>query len=62
MWHGLALDRLRRSVGTDPRVALKTRKGTRYYKVPPRKGVGFRGHYLHDGSGGSLQELFHPTA
>ena len=46
------------SVGTDPGLALKTRKGTGYYKVPSLKGVWYRGHYLHDGSAGSLEEMF----
>ena len=54
------LDILRLSVGTDPGLALKTRKGTGYYKVPSLKGVWYRGHYLHDGSVGSLEEMFDP--
>lgn len=49
-----------RSVGTDPGLALNTRKGTGYYKVPSLKGVWYRGHYLHDGSVGSLEEMFDP--
>ena len=48
------------SVGTDPGLALATRKGTGYYKVPSLKGVWYRGHYLHDGSVASLEELFDP--
>lgn len=55
-----SLDVLSGSVGTDPGLALKTRKGTGYYKVPSLKGVWYRGHYLHDGSAGSLEELFDP--
>jgi len=54
------LDVLRISVGTDPGLALKTRKGTGYYKVPSLKGVWYRGHYLHDGSAASLEEMFDP--
>jgi hypothetical protein len=54
------LDMLRLSVGTDPGLALKTRKGTGYYKVPSLKGVWYRGHYLHDGSVASLEEMFDP--
>lgn len=46
------------SVGTDPGLALATRKGTGYYKVPSLKGVWYRGHYLHDGSVASLEEMF----
>ena len=37
------LDILPISVGTDPSLALKTRKGTGYYKVPSLKGVWYRG-------------------
>jgi hypothetical protein len=48
------------SVGTDPGLALLTRKGTGYYKVPSLKGVWYRGHYLHDGSVASLEEMFDP--
>jgi len=54
------LDILPISVGTDPGLALKTRKGTGYYKVPSLKGVWYRGHYLHDGSVASLEEMFNP--
>jgi hypothetical protein len=46
------------SVGTDPGLALGTRKGTGYYKIPSLKGVWYRGHYLHDGSAASLEEMF----
>ncbi len=54
------LDILPISVGTDPGLALATRKGTGYYKVPSLKGVWYRGHYLHDGSVASLEEMFDP--
>ena len=54
------LDILPISVGTDAGLALKTRKGTGYYKVPSLKGVWYRGHYLHDGSLASLEEMFDP--
>jgi hypothetical protein len=46
------------SVCTDPNLALKTRKGTGYYKVPSLRGVWYRGHFLHDGSIASLEEMF----
>jgi hypothetical protein len=49
------------SVHTDPGLALKTRKGTGYYKVPSLKGVWYRGHYLHGGSAASLEEMFDPA-
>jgi hypothetical protein len=48
------------SVETDPGLALKTRKGTGYYKVPSLKGVWYRGRYLHDGTVASLEEMFDP--
>jgi hypothetical protein len=54
------LDILAVSVGTDPGLALNTRKGTGYYKVPSLRGVWYRGHYLHDGSAASLEEMFDP--
>jgi hypothetical protein len=47
-------------VGTHPCLALATRKGTRYHKVPSLRGVWYRGHYLHDGSVASLEEMFNP--
>jgi hypothetical protein len=49
------------SVGTDPGLALKTRKGTGFYKVPSLKGVWYRGLYNHDGSITSLEEWFDPA-
>lgn len=55
-----SLDILPISAGTDPGLAMKTRKGTGYYKIPSLKGVWYRGHYLHDGSAASLEELFDP--
>jgi hypothetical protein len=48
------------SVGTDPGLALSTRKGTGYYKIPSLKGVWYRGRFLHDGSLASLEEMFDP--
>jgi mono/diheme cytochrome c family protein len=56
----VTLDVLQMSVGTDPGLALDTRKGTGYYKVPSLKGLWYRGHYLHDGSVASLEEMFNP--
>jgi hypothetical protein len=54
------LDIVRTSVRTDPGLALRTRKGTGFYKVPSLKGLWYRGHYLHDGSVASLEEMFDP--
>ena len=34
-----------RSIGTDPNAALRSRKGTGYYKVPSLKGVWYRGPF-----------------
>lgn len=59
--HFKFLDIMRVSVGTDPNLALKTRKGTGYYKVPSLKGVWYRGRYLHDGSLTKLEEMFDPA-
>jgi len=55
-----SLDVLPVSVGTDPGLALATRKGTGYYKIPSLRGVWYRGHYLHDGSAATLEEMFNP--
>jgi mono/diheme cytochrome c family protein len=59
--HARILDIAHLSVGTDPGLALRTRKGTGYYKVPSLKGVWYRGRYLHDGSFTSLEEMFNPA-
>jgi hypothetical protein len=48
------------SVGTDPSYALKTRRGTGYYKVPSLRGVWYRGPFLHDGSLATLEDLLDP--
>jgi hypothetical protein len=49
------------SVGTDSGLALETRKGTGFYKVPSLKGVWYRGLYGHDGSVASLDDSFDPA-
>jgi hypothetical protein len=49
------------SVGTDPGLALKTRKGTGLYKVPSLKGVWYRGLLSHDGSVATLEDWFDPA-
>ena len=61
---GRAPDRLRRhamSVGTDPNLALTTRRGTGYYKVPTLRGLWYRNLLEHNGSVGSLEEWFDPS-
>jgi hypothetical protein len=49
------------SVETDPGLALKTRKGTGFYKTPSLRGLWYRPFLLHDGSVASLEELFNPN-
>ena len=46
------------SVSTDSSLALKTRKGTGYYKVPSLRGLWYRGLLEHSGSIASLEEWF----
>lgn len=58
--HPLRFDILPTSVGTDPGLALKTRKGTGLYKVPSLRGVWYRGLFGHDGSVTTLEEWFDP--
>jgi hypothetical protein len=59
--HPLRADILAVSVGTDPDLALKTRKGTGLYKVPSLRGVWYRGLYGHDGAVASLEDWFDPA-
>jgi hypothetical protein len=54
------LDVLPRRVGTDPGLALRTRKGTGYYKIPSLRGVWYRGLFEHNGSVASLEDWFDP--
>jgi mono/diheme cytochrome c family protein len=56
--HPLNADILPTSVGTDPGLALKTRKGTGVYKIPSLRGVWYRGLFGHDGSVTTLEEWF----
>ena len=56
-----ASDVMRLNVGLDPGLALKTRKGTGYYKVPSLKGVWYRGPFEHSGSIASLEEWLDPA-
>jgi hypothetical protein len=59
--HPLRDDILPISVGTDPNLALKTRKGTGLYKVPSLRGVWYRELLGHDGSVKTLEEWFDPA-
>jgi hypothetical protein len=51
-------DVMRLSVGTDPDLALKTRRGTGFYKVPSLKGVWYRGPFGHSGWVATLEDWF----
>ena len=46
------------SVGTDPGLALATRRGTGFYKVPSLKGLWYRGPFEHNGSVATLEDWF----
>jgi hypothetical protein len=48
------------SVGTDPNLTMKTRRGTGYYKVPSLKGVWYRGMFGHSGWCATLEDWFDP--
>jgi hypothetical protein len=48
------------SIGTDQNLALKTRKGTGFYRIPSLRMVWLEACLLHDGSIGSLEEFFNP--
>ena len=48
------------SVGTDPNLTLKTRRGTGYYKVPSLKGVWYRSMFGHSGWCATLEDWLDP--
>ncbi len=54
-------DVLNVSVGTDPTLALKTRRGTGFYKVPSLRGVWYRNAFGHGGWAETLEEWFDPA-
>jgi hypothetical protein len=56
--HAKKYDILPVVVGTDPGLALKTRRGTGYYKVPSLKGLWYRAMFPHDGSCAALEDWF----
>jgi hypothetical protein len=58
--HRRTYDILWASVGTDPRLALETRRGTGYYKVPSLRGLWYRGPFEHNGSAATLEDWFDP--
>ena len=43
-------------IGTDPELAMLSRRGTGYYKVPSLKGVWYRGPFGHGGSSPTLED------
>jgi len=47
-------------IGTDPTLALRTRKGTGFYKVPSLRGLWYRGLFEHNGSVAALEDWFDP--
>ncbi len=49
------------SVGTDPGLAMNTRRGTGFYKVPSLRGLWLRSYYGHQASTASLEEWFDPA-
>jgi hypothetical protein len=58
--HAERFDIMPMSVGTDSNSALKTRRGTGYYKVPSLRGVWYRGPFEHNGSVATLEDWFDP--
>jgi mono/diheme cytochrome c family protein len=59
--HRWRFDIMEARIGTDPRYALETHKGTGYYKVPSLKGVWYRGPFEHNGSAATLEDWFDPA-
>jgi hypothetical protein len=49
------------SVGTDPGLATRTRRGTGFYKVPSLRGVWYRRAFSHSGQADTLEEWFDPA-
>jgi hypothetical protein len=47
-------------VGTDPTLAMRSRRGTGYYKIPSLRGVWYRGPFEHNGSVATLEDWFDP--
>ena len=49
------------SVGTDPTLAMATRRGTGFYKVPSLRGVWYRNALGHGGQAETLEEWLDPA-
>ena len=54
-------DILNVSVKTDPTLAMQTRRGTGFYKVPSLRGVWYRNAFGHGGQAETLEEWFDPA-
>lgn len=50
-----------RAIGTDPELAMRSRHGTGYYKVPSLKGVWYRGPFGHGGASPTLEDWLDPV-
>jgi hypothetical protein len=59
--HRAKYEILPQSVGTDPDLTLKTRRGTGYYKVPSLKGVWYRSMFGHSGWCATLEDWLDPN-
>jgi cytochrome c553 len=55
-----SVDILAVSVGTDPALAMQTRRGTGFYKIPSLRGVWFRNGFGHAGAADTLDEWLDP--
>jgi hypothetical protein len=49
------------SLGTDPTLAMATRRGTGFYKVPSLRGVWYRNAFGHAGQAETLEEWLDPA-
>jgi hypothetical protein len=49
------------SIGTDPTLALQTRRGAGFYKVPSLRGIWYRTGMGHAGQAETLEEWFDPA-
>jgi hypothetical protein len=49
------------SVGTDSSLAMRTRRGTGFYKIPSLRGVWYRNAFDHMGQAQTLEEWFDPA-
>ena len=58
--HMKLYDILPESIGTDPALAMETRRGTGYYRVPSLNGLWYRGPFGHNGTVAELEHWFTP--